>query len=218
MATWKLDSTAHARWSWLRISGFSGTAFVHIVALLLLAIPVAVPSYRPAPPELSIRWIEAPPEPVVLPVPDEPVLLPRPKSAPVAGATPTVLVDVTAASAIPESVIPASVESIAPTTAPERSLPAGVDNASLAYESVVQPRYPMAAVRRHEEGTVLVRVTVGHDGLPTYAEVARSSGSQALDKAAREAVLRWRFHPVRINGIAVQAKGIVPVEFKLGKF
>ena len=217
MATWTLDSTPQTRWSWLRIGGFSGTLFVHIVALILLAIPVAVPSYRPAPPELSIRWIEAPPEPVALPIPDEPVFLPRPKAVPVPVVAPTVAHVVPVQSAVSEAVIPASIDSIASTVVPESAAPAGTENAGLEYESIVQPRYPGASIRNGEEGTVLVRVTVGRDGLPTQTEVARSSGSRHLDKEAREVVLRWRFRPVRIDGVTVQATGMVPIKFDLAK-
>lgn len=217
MATWALDSTSKFRWSWLRIGGFSGTLFIHIVALILLAIPVAVPNFRPAPPELSIRWIEAPPEPIALPVPDEPVLLPRPQAVPLPVATPTAIADVTVESAISAVAVPVTVDSIPTTALPESVAPVGTDSASLEYESIVQPRYPVAAIRRGESGTVLVRVTVSRDGLPTRSEVARSSGSRYLDKEAQEIVLRWRFRPVRIDGVAIQATGLVPIEFDLAK-
>lgn len=215
MATWALFSVPQTRWSWLRISGFSGTMFVHIMALILLAIPVAMPGYRPAPPAPSIVWIEAPPEPIVYPAPDEPDFLPRPHvvSAPIAA--PTVAPDVPVDSVISESAIPLSVQSIAPAVKPQTSAPATTDSASLAYESIVQPRYPVASIRNHEQGTVLLRVTVGRDGLPMHSEVARSSGFRLLDKEAREVVLRWRFQPVRINGVAVQAAGMVPIRFDL---
>jgi protein TonB len=43
--------------------------------------------------------------------------------------------------------------------------------------------------------------------------VAHSSGFRALDRAAREAVLRWRFRPVQINGVNVEAHGMVPIKF-----
>lgn len=217
MATWALDSTAQFRWSWLRIGGFSGTLFVHLLALILLAIPVAVSSYRPTPPELSIRWIEAPPAPVILPVPDEPVPLPRPPVVPVPVAVETVQPDVPETSVISELATPVTIEPSASTVMPESAVPAGVDNESLTYEYVVRPKYPTVAIRRGEEGLVLVRVEVDRDGLPTHAEVARSSGSRLLDNEARAVVMRWRFRPVRINGVAVQATGMVPIVFELGK-
>ena len=33
------------------------------------------------------------------------------------------------------------------------------------------------------------------------------------DRAAREAVLRWRFRPVQVNGVNVEARGLVPIRF-----
>jgi protein TonB len=215
MAIRALHPPAQVRWSWLRIGGVSGTLFVHTLALILLAIPVAMPSYRPAPPELSIRWIEAPPEPVVLPVPDEPVPLPRPQVDRTPVTVPVVAPDIPVESAVPEPAIPARVDSIASAEVPTSAVSAGVDNASLDYESIVKPKYPVAAIRRGEEGTVLLRVTVGRDGLPTHAEVARSSGSRYLDTEAREVVMRWRFRPVRIDGVAVRATGLIPIQFDL---
>lgn len=56
-------------------------------------------------------------------------------------------------------------------------------------------RYPPAAMRSGDQGTVLVRVEVGADGVPTSVEVAQRSGSRDLDRAAVNAVRQWRFQP-----------------------
>jgi protein TonB len=215
MAIGAFDSTSQTRCSWLRIGGLSGTLFVHCLALALLAIPVAMPSLRPAPPELSIRWIEAPPEPVLLPIPDEPVPLPRTQVVPAPVAAPIQAAQVPVESAVAEPVSPVSLPSIASSIEPAMAVAESVSDTGLEYESIVRPKYPVAAMRRGEQGTVLVRVTVGRDGLPTQVDISRSSGSRDLDRAAREAVWRWRFRPVRINGVAVLASGIVPVAFEL---
>ena len=55
------------------------------------------------------------------------------------------------------------------------------------------PRYPEAARRRGIEGTVLVTVVVGADGIPIQCHVQRSSGSKLLDDAALRAAWSWRF-------------------------
>ena len=61
--------------------------------------------------------------------------------------------------------------------------------------SMPPPKYPTRALRNGEQGTVMVSAEVGADGLPTAVEVARSSGSRDLDRAAVDAVKHWRFTP-----------------------
>ena len=76
------------------------------------------------------------------------------------------------------------------------------------------PRYPAQAWRRREAGTVLVRVDVGPDGVPTSVTVARSSGSRTLDRAAVDAVNRWQFRPAQLEGRPTVGSVLVPIEFK----
>ena len=78
-----------------------------------------------------------------------------------------------------------------------------------------QPEYPAAAFRAGEEGTVIVRADVDANGNATNVEIAKRSGSRDLDRAARDAVRKWRFEPAMKNGKAVAATVQVPVEFKL---
>ena len=78
------------------------------------------------------------------------------------------------------------------------------------------PRYPPEALRNREAGTVLLRVEVGADGVPTSVSVQRSSHSRALDRAAAEAVRRWRFRPAQRDGQPVAGSVQVPVSFDLG--
>jgi protein TonB len=77
------------------------------------------------------------------------------------------------------------------------------------------PRYPAAARRRGIEGEVLLRVAVGLDGRAERVEIVRSSGSALLDKAAVEALERWRFEPARAAGQPVAATVEIPVTFRL---
>jgi protein TonB len=55
------------------------------------------------------------------------------------------------------------------------------------------PRYPMSALRAHREGKVVLHVTVTPEGDVTRVAIGRSSGDEALDRAAQEAVRDWRF-------------------------
>ena len=77
------------------------------------------------------------------------------------------------------------------------------------------PRYPAAARRRGIEGEVLVRVAVALDGRAERVVILRSSGSALLDKAAVEALERWRFEPARAAGQPVAATVEIPVTFRL---
>jgi len=79
------------------------------------------------------------------------------------------------------------------------------------------PRYPRRALRRGDRGTVLVRAEVGADGMPTSVNVARGSRSRELDRAAVEAVERWRFHPATADGRPVPGTVVVPIEFNPGR-
>jgi len=50
--------------------------------------------------------------------------------------------------------------------------------------------YPEEAIRRGQEGEVLLRIRVGEGGIPKEIRVARSSGARVLDEAARNGVVR----------------------------
>jgi protein TonB len=76
------------------------------------------------------------------------------------------------------------------------------------------PRYPGAALRRGESGTVLVRVEVDTAGMPAGVALVQRSGSRDLDRAAMEAVRAWRFHPAQRNGQAIAASLVIPIDFK----
>ncbi|HLM54425.1 MAG TPA: TonB family protein [Pseudoxanthomonas sp.] len=75
------------------------------------------------------------------------------------------------------------------------------------------PRYPPAALRRGEGGTVLVRVEVDVRGMPAGVALVRQSGSRDLDRAAMEAVRQWRFRPGQRDGRPVAGNLVVPIDF-----
>lgn len=69
------------------------------------------------------------------------------------------------------------------------------------------PEYPPAAQRSGQEGTVLVRFSVGLDGNVTEAQTAAPSPWPALNEAALRAVReRWRFPrgPLRQYEVAIR--------------
>lgn len=77
------------------------------------------------------------------------------------------------------------------------------------------PRYPATAMRRGTTGTVLLRVEVGIDGIPTDIQLERRSGSRDLDRAAMDAVRDWRFRPGQRDGQPVPSVVTIPVDFSL---
>lgn len=62
-----------------------------------------------------------------------------------------------------------------------------------------------AAVVDGREGTVTLRALILSAGDVRSVEVAVSSGSSALDRAAADAVRRWRFAPATRDGVAIDA-------------
>jgi periplasmic protein TonB len=84
-----------------------------------------------------------------------------------------------------------------------------------AYLRAPPPRYPAAARRKGEEGTVVLKVLVTAEGAASSVELERSSGSSALDDAARDAVKGWLFAPARRGAEPVETWVLVPVVFRL---
>lgn len=77
------------------------------------------------------------------------------------------------------------------------------------------PRYPIECRRKREQGTVVLALTVGIDGAVSAIAIARSSGHEALDKAALAAVRKWRWSPTMRDGKPVMVKGQVEIPFVL---
>jgi protein TonB len=72
-----------------------------------------------------------------------------------------------------------------------------------------EPVYPLEAVRRAQQGAVILLVHVSADGLASGVDVARGSGFTLLDRAARDAVEDWHFLP------AVKDGEPIPFDMKL---
>ena len=105
---------------------------------------------------------------------------------------------------------PATATPAAPTTAsitPPRS--------DAAYLNNPRPAYPLAARRRGDQGTVLIRVLVTADGAAREVSLEKTSGHPSLDDAALAAVKSWRFVPARQGTQAIESPYVVPVVFKL---
>ncbi|MFP6799879.1 MAG: TonB family protein [Pseudomonas sp.] len=78
-----------------------------------------------------------------------------------------------------------------------------------------QPNYPSQARRRNQQGVVLVEVRLDERGQQRSLNVLRSSGVDSLDRAALEAVAKWRFRPETTGGQAVPSRVQIPIQFAL---
>jgi protein TonB len=86
---------------------------------------------------------------------------------------------------------------------------------SASYLQNPAPRYPLAARRAGEQGTVTLKVLVSSEGLPQHVAIEKTSGSSRLDAAALDAVRRWRFVPARRGVTPIKSWVLVPVVFRL---
>jgi len=78
-----------------------------------------------------------------------------------------------------------------------------------------RPAYPEASRRRGQEGTVQLELSVDANGRVTGVRVVESSGFNALDAAALEAVREWRFRPAERAGMPMAGILTMAVHFRL---
>lgn len=208
-----------------RITAGAGAIALNAALLMLLLVPIAAPPMlervsRDAP---EIIWIKRdPPKP---PEPPETVevrnptpTLPTP--APTIRNTPRPPLEATTDDPQPGDVVVPPGDTTAIHVEDGSVLPPDdgkpMQGAHLEYAAAPPPTYPREALLDNLTGVVMLQVLVDVDGRPLEVTVQRSSGHRVLDAAARRQVLsKWRFRPAMRNGVAVQAIGIVPVEFKL---
>lgn len=217
-----LHAHAHPHPDPNRIAGYAVAIGFNALLLMLLLVPMQgpPPSRLPGDSPPTITWYMPRPEQPVLP-PQVPVTpqQPRPATTAIAPRMPP------APTPDPVAVDQGSELAVAPVTTPDTN---GTEAASIAapaqplpgvrleYAQAPAPSYPRAALRQRIEGTVLLEVLVDVDGRPLRVAVRAGSGDHRLDAAAREQVLaHWRFRPAIHDGRAVQAIGLVPINFRL---
>lgn len=83
--------------------------------------------------------------------------------------------------------------------------------------SKVQPTYPNSLLSKGTGGKVLVTCVVDESGKVVSATVKQSAGHPDLDKAAVNAVTRWKFKPASKGGRNVRASCVVPFNFEVKK-
>ena len=77
-----------------------------------------------------------------------------------------------------------------------------------------QPGYSDQARKMKVQGTIVMSLTVGADGLPRDVKIERGLG-YGLDEEALEAVRKWKFQPALKDGQPIEAKVHVQTTFRL---
>ena len=89
-----------------------------------------------------------------------------------------------------------------------------------AYNTSIRPRYPAAAIKGKEEGTVMLDIQVladGSTGTITYDAKQSTTTSADLIEAATHAARQWHFNPQLKDGKAIDGYARVPVTFSLSE-
>ena len=218
----------------LSLAGVIAVAAAHagLITLLLSFKVVTIP------PQLATLMVEiitpsAPTVSVAPPRPNaadhKPAARPKPMPKPPAErqrlAAPAAATSAVASVPAPADAPPAAAAAAAANVAAGTAATAGASTDAAA--STTQPRfdanylqnpaptYPPLSRRLGEQGRVVLRVLVDHNGHPTQVEVKTSSGSARLDQSAQDAVGRWQFVPARRGDEAVDAWVLVPIVFNL---
>ena len=80
-----------------------------------------------------------------------------------------------------------------------------------------QPTYPGALLKKGIGGKVLVTCVVDDTGRVVSTSIKMSSGHPDLDKAAINAVNKWKFKPGMKSGKSIKATCVVPFNFEVKK-
>ena len=232
------SSAAHSARSKVAVTAM--VLAVHALALWgLQRLPGATPAPMVIPAQVIATFITPEPEPIVMPepmplAPPEPVVQPKPvpkpqpkpqpkpkpQPLPKAVASP----DPAPATAPTGTLDPEPTAPATPTPAPTAAqasattdAPAAIvmPSSSAAYLNNPRPSYPSISRRMGEQGKVMLRVFVNAQGQPEQIQIQQSSGFDRLDKAAVDAVRRWKFTPGSRNGVAEARWNIVPINFVL---
>jgi periplasmic protein TonB len=175
-----------------------------------------VDTLPPAPAKALPRPAEKPrPKPKVKPKP-KPVDLPEPEAMVLPHAEPTPPENIQETTlektSVDEDQPPADTQS---SQAPSRPQGATIQSSVPRYDINPKPVYPLMALRRGYQGTVMLEVLVTREGRAGQVKVQQSSGYDMLDRKAVATVQQWLFTPALRGTQAVEMRVIVPVVFQL---
>jgi periplasmic protein TonB len=163
----------------------------------VLPPPPVIPKETPPPKPEVVKQPSKPPEPQKQ-APPQILAVEPPTPAPNAPAPVQIAPP---APILPPSVPVAAVVSPAPVPAPP-PVPAAKVLPFTDADDLYNPnqRYPRMSQTMGEQGTVMVRILIGENGLPKKAELQKTSGFERLDQAALEFVMQSRYKPGTLGG------------------
>lgn len=80
--------------------------------------------------------------------------------------------------------------------------------------STFDPVYPALAFQMNVQGTVLVNVLISENGGVIQTAVLKSPKNYGFEKAAQDAVRKWKFKPATKGGVAVRVWKTISITFK----
>lgn len=203
----------------------------HVIAIWLLqtgllrrAVELVVPA------EVIAEFIEPPrpkeeppppPPPAPKPLTKQPVITPAPQLRAIVDPTPTpnapvgVIEPPAPLPPIAAPVAPAPPAPAAPPPAPPAPPRVELPSSDADYLQNPKPPYPPMSKKLNEQGTVIIRVLIGVDGLPQKSEIRKSSGYSRLDESAATTVMKWRYVPGKRAGVPETMWFNVPINFVL---
>lgn len=198
-----------------RIAAICAAILGNVAIFALLMRPIDLPTPSSAHERvIPVRFVAPPPPPPTPPVVQVRHDLPAPAATP-APVTPVALPPV----AISQQTTPMTIPVVA---TPPVSTPADGGHDAAPVETALvpiaspAPIYPRQALIDGIGGTVVLELLVDVDGHVISARIVHSSGDRRLDAAARDTIVRgWRFTPALRDGKPIQARGQVPVVFRL---
>ncbi|MBS3954561.1 MAG: TonB family protein [Methylomicrobium sp.] len=175
--------------------------------------PPPPPEKRPPPPKMQMQQTQVQPvtQPnLAVPKLDIPIDTAQFNQSVVAGLT------VAAETASP-SAVSATAAAAGPKTA--EGVPEGTGTVSTDVIPLVRipPTYPQRAASRRVEGWVKIEFTITTTGTVTDAVVVESKPAAMFDRAALDAIKKWKFKAKIVEGKAVEQRALQILQFKLSK-
>lgn len=216
---------------------FVAVVVAHLAMLAGLLLLSSVEPAEPLSPEPAAMLVSLVSDPAPEPTPEIVEIIPEPKpvikkTKPVKQVVeptpiPEAIPEQTVQAAQPEIAMPEPVMAAAPATVAAKQEAPVVKEAPVVQEVIEPPRfgaaylhnpapsYPAVSRRVGEEGRVMLRVLVSKSGDAEQVQIESGSGFSRLDKAALDAVKKWRFIPAKRNNQPISAYVIVPIQFTL---
>ncbi len=81
---------------------------------------------------------------------------------------------------------------------------------------VIRPMYPRDAAMSGTEGWVKIEFTITETGEVRNPRVIEADPPRVFDREAIRAILKWKFKPRVVDGVAVERRAVQVIDFSLG--